>query len=311
MNNNNNNTYFKISFTNKFIQNNFNKKFDYKCFLTKNHDSYKFRSSAYIETVKFTDRNLYKQGCFINDKKNLWIIYIPRIETLYNEDIMKNELYSNFFINLQKDIGTNNINDVYLVLTNLYESLPQYDIDKTLDFTFYQMLSGNNRIICNSINPDIYPTYYKLCKRISKPNCPNINDKNNLLFLSFLKNDDRQKYNYHLQKEIMENFAYLIIQKNFNVLVNRINLYYNDDDDNFLIVKEKLLNLINRCSIDDNSGFLYSNLAKIFYETISTLFINDDKMALFKLYDITKINIDQDSQSVFSLSSSLLSSSVE
>lgn len=287
----NNKSLFKFKFSN-VIQQNLKLKFNYNQFLTKNHDTHKFRSSLHIETLCNNEDNsrLYQLGRMYKEDI-YWVLYIPRIVNInIDEDIYSNEIYNRFFKNLQKDIDTPNINNVYLVLTNIYESIAKEYIknDRTLNFTFYKLLLNKKHILSNTLNPEIYPTFCKLNKLISKSNSNCNNDNVKLLFLSFLSNDFQKftsLYNYNLCNSFLNYFATYIIKGYFDKIID-VYTFYSDNKNNDCFYKidndlfYKGCNLVNRCKIDNNSSFLYSNLSREFYEIILKPFIEGDKVTL-------------------------------
>ena len=278
MNNNNNiNTFFKIKFPIS-IQNNTKKKFNYATFLTRNHDTYKYRLSTYIDLVDINNIYALNYGQFKKNDLN-WIIYIPRI-TNFNKDenIINNEIFANFIKNLQTDVGTNT--NIYIVLANIYESLPTFT-DNTLDFTFYKLFMIKN--ISNSININVHATFCKLTRKLSDNNNDNsINCQNFNKFLTFLNDDIKVKDNY-LLKQFLEKFSYLIVSGFYNMLINNFEFFYKNINNEHVKetkynnkIKTAAVDLINRCKIDNNPSFLYSNLGKNFVKTISQCFSNDD-----------------------------------
>ena len=284
-NNNNNETIFELLFNENCIKNDFHKKFDYKIFLTKNHDTYKLRNSVSIQTLNSISSKYQKLGQFYRNENLYWSFYMPRIVKFnIDENIMNNEIFVNFFKNLQKDIGTDNKNDVYVVLANLYESLPQYE--NTLAFTFYHFLSTTD---INNI--DIYPTFCRISDKISTNNI--VCKKLELSLLSFLVGDQdkyRDKRVYECLINFMLKFEFIIKNKFYNNVIdilnnlheNRENIYIKKTEYNK--IKKVIMNLTERCKSDNNPAFLYSNLGKKLYETISKPILENDIATIRLLY---------------------------
>lgn len=292
-NNNNNkniNTFFKIKFPKSIHEKNENKKFNYEAFLTNNHDSWKYRDSTFISIINIDVLEPFLYGCFNKGDMN-WIFYIPRIVNFNkDEDIRQNEIINIFINNLQKDMKTNNMKDLYVVLVNMYESLPKNIInDNTVDITFYKLLSIN--CICNSINEITSPTFCHLAQKLSqqKTNCK----QSHMFFL----NDINMKNKPKLMK-FMNSFRNLIKDQYYNFLINGFNFYYdnyynNDNDDYSKImyndIKCNAINLIKRCQIDNNVYFIYSNLGTKFFKSICKPFEQDDVRMITCLFAILKV----------------------
>lgn len=284
---NNNNTIFALEF-NKNIQKDFTKKFNYKIFLTNKHDTYKLRSSVYIYKYNINTPKCQKLGNFLRNNNNaFWIFYMPRIDS--GENIKTNEIYSLFLKNLQNDIGTGNDDDVYTVLANLYESIPPnyFMEDNTLNFTFYHLLASNNN---NNNNLNIYPTYSRICNKVSQQvlDCKQLK----LLFLSFLL-EEKDKYkddddDYNNLLSFMTQFANMIVEKKcYNNIIDSSNNFYSCKRNKCIKktnyneeIKNVIINLIERCKIDDDPIFLYSNLGKLFYEKISKPFMEKNTLLI-------------------------------
>lgn len=288
INNNNNNTHsdiinslFKIKFP-IAIQENRNVKFNYKTFLTKYHDTHKYRNSVNVSVININDPDVISHGCFNKNEMN-WIFYIPRITNFnQDEDIEKNEIISKFLINLRKDIETENSNDLYIVLVNMYESLPKFQ-DNTLNFTFYKLFS--KQCILHSLNLTTAPTICYLAQKLSQPisNCKALHNL-------FLINDNMQK---DLRfTDFIKKFNFLIRNQYYNLLLNSFNLWYRYKTDEIaytLDMKNTAVDLINRCKLDNNPHFLYSNLGKRFFDQIYKPFQENDEKTIKLLLAIVKI----------------------
>ena len=272
--NDNNQTIFAINFNRNCIQKNFTQKFDYKIFLDQTHNSYKIRRSVYINILSYNNPQYYKLGCFHRNNNNFFLtLYVPRIQKIYNNE---NEICSTFIRNLQLDIGTNNVSDTYTVLANLYESFPPYENDSTLEITFYHLLCNNDNNNNNN-NLNTYPTYCYINKRVLRLNLDYIK-----LFLSYIdiNNDKLEKF--------MKQFIRIIEQKKYcNIIDNTYNFSqskYNSRTHKMgynMQVRNVIINLVQRCKVDGNNAFLYSNLGKQFYDTISEAFTENNNLIDF------------------------------
>ena len=279
-------TLFKIQFP-LSIQKDSTQKFNYEVFLTKNYDTYNLRKSIFMYQVDINDPNVFMYGKFLR-KEMSWLFYIPRIKK-FNQDehVGKNEIISKFINNMKDDIGTKNVTDVYVILANMYESLPKID-DISLDITFYKLFS--EKCISNSFNQIIAPTFCYLAKRLSQSKMKCKNNNNNL----FLKEAGVEN-NGKLEK-FFKQFEYLIQNQYHNFLLDRFNFYYNNtnNNNNFKIeynesMKNSAINLIKRCQIDNNSYFLYYNLGKIFLDNIAKPFKENDVNTITILYAIVNL----------------------
>ena len=279
-------TLFKIQFP-LSIQKDSTQKFNYEVFLTKNYDTYNLRKSIFMYQVDINDPNVFMYGKFLR-KEMSWLFYIPRIKK-FNQDehVGKNEIISKFINNMKDDIGTKNVTDVYVILANMYESLPKID-DISLDITFYKLFS--EKCISNSFNQIIAPTFCYLAKRLSQSKMKCKNNNNNL----FLKEAGVEN-NGKLEK-FFKRFEYLIQNQYHNFLLDRFNFYYNNtnNNNNFKIeynesMKNSAINLIKRCQIDNNSYFLYYNLGKIFLDNIAKPFKENDVNTITILYAIVNL----------------------
>ena len=264
--NNENNTVFKIKFP-QSIQTDINRKFNYSTFLTQNHDTVKYRCGTYIQVVTANECPTELYGRFITNKTN-WIFHIPRIRDIsINENIEKNGIFSNFLTNLEKDIRSKNKADVFVVLANMYESLPKLK-DNTLNFTFYKLLSIN--CIDNSFNLSIFPTFCYLARKLSQLKKTKCNKTMHTLFLN-----DIDIPNKYILNRFWNKFTTLIDTGYYNNLLNNFDFFYKNKENKNIsktIYNEKMkndaINLIERCQIDNNSKFIYSNLGLNFFNNI-------------------------------------------
>ena len=301
MNENHNITFFKFIFNNS-LQPDLDAKFNYKAFLTKNHDTYKHRNTTYIEIVNGNDLQAsIFSGCFITNKMN-WIFYMPRL-TKYNkdEDIEKNEIFVEFFRNLKNDINNNNddndINDinniatVHTVLANMYESLPKHKDEKmNLIFTFFKLFLTNCKP--NLIDLNVSPTLCYLSSKLSINNeekCGKNQDifkncKNKYtIFLNELDVNDKL-----ILITFWNKFTNLIVKESYDFLCDKFTFYYNNKETNNILskttfnenMKNSAINLIKRCRVDNNCNFIYSNLGKTFFDNIVIPFQQNDKSTI-------------------------------
>ena len=300
MNENHNITFFQFKF-NKSLQSDFNTKFNYKAFLTQNHDTYKYRNTTYIQIVNGNDLQAnVSLGCFSTDRMN-WIFYMPRITTFNkDENIEQNEIFVKFFKNLKNDINNNNdddnnindiitINNVHIVLANMYESLPKDNNEEmNLIFTFFKLFSTNCKN--NLINLNVSPTFCYLSSKISIQRENNCGKNQNIskscknkytIFLSELNIKDKKILNSFWNK-----FTHLIENHYYDFLCDKFNFYYKETNDNSsrMIYDENIKNnaikLIERCRVDKNSNFIYSNLGKFFFDSIAKQFQENNVLTI-------------------------------
>lgn len=298
MNENHNITFFQFTF-NKSLQLDLDSKFNYKAFLTKNHDTYKHRNTTYIQIINSNDLQAnVSPGCFITDKMN-WIFYMPRL-TEYNKDenIEKNEIFVKFFKNLKNDINNNDdINDingitkVHTVLANMYESLPKDKNEKlNLIFTFFKLFLTNCER--NLINLNVSPTLCYLSSILSihkDKKC----DKDQTIYESC-----KNKYKIFLNEldvkdklilsTFWNKFTTLIVKEYYDFLCDKFTFYYNNKETNDNLsqttynenIKDSAIDLIERCRVDKNSNFIYSNLGKNFFDNIVIPFRENDESTI-------------------------------
>ena len=293
MNNNNSNinSLLRIKFPIS-IQNDVGEKFKFKVFHTKNHDTYKYRNLILIDVVNISDPDATQYGYFRKSDLN-WILHIPKLDNFNIEELIKhNEVLSTFVKNLRDDIGEKGPIKPYQVIANIYESLPKCQYTNNINFIFFKIFAEKQMI--NSYDSTIQPTFCYLAQKLSQP----IDKCSDVISTLYLSNSEEEIKNNKNLKLFMEEFTHLIKNKSYNYLKDIFNAYWeykNPYNDLSKIkydkrTRDNAINLINRCQIDDNAYFIYSNLGTRFFDSISKLLlINSDPYTKKFLFNIVKI----------------------
>ena len=273
------------------IQRDINQKFNYEIFKTHNHDTYKYRTSVFIDEVNIDDIEANPYGCFKNTDMN-WIFHIPKLDDALTKDEQTQEILSKFKKNLMEDIGEKDIIKNNEIIANIYESLPKNEYTKEINLIFNMIFS--EKPIVYTYNPIIFPTFCYILRKLS---ITNTKCETALPTLYLSTSEPKIKNNKEL-KLFMEIFSTKFIQdKKYNYLKDIFNFYGNNINEYNDISKTNYtkkitttaINLINRCEIDDNDLYIYSNLGKRFLLTISKHFIENDIDTQKILYNIIKL----------------------
>ena len=182
-----------------------------------------------------------------------------------------------FLKNLQGDIDTNNTNDTYLVLVNLYDSISKNSEHYSdLSYTFYNLLKDYPLSVENDLM--IYST---LC---NMPASEKQYTKGK--FLSFNDNNNSNKY----LQPFLNKFESLIVENRYNLLLNNCNFCLdNNNNNNNKEILHSFKVLVGRRKLDRNPSFLYSNLGKCLYDLISKSFLNLDMKRIGMFFNIVQL----------------------
>ena len=211
-----------------------------------------------IQTIGKNGRffiNENKLGLFEKEDDYYWIVYIPKITINNNNNNDDDDDTSGIISKLLKNIHKTNNISAYRYIAKIYESILPNHLTPDVNETFFNIFKSNYKTLQNDII--IYPTLCKLGNLLNKKDWMYKKEKYSLLLTNKINNS------------FLINLENFIIKEYYNYIINNCIDYIEKNLEDVKIFK-KLNDLIHKCKIENNPGYLYSPLTQELFKMINS-----------------------------------------